>query len=88
MEFNADSPSQDELWELEESFPCHGRQVEHPIRMAYLKTSFLLQMNDCPGCVLTPGTEERVLIKGKENAVCPAPCPSSGCVALQSHGHS
>lgn len=88
MEFNADSPSQDELWELEESFSCHSRQTEHTIGMAYLKASFLLQMNDCPGCVLTPGTEEGLIPKGKENAVYPAPCPGSGHGTLQSHGHS
>lgn len=54
--------------------------------MACFKASSLLQMNEFPGWVLTPGTVWP-LPKGKEN-VCQDPCPGSSHGTLQSHGCS
>lgn len=57
-------------------------------QMACIKASFLLQMNDSPGCGLTPGTTKKLLPKEKENVVRSDPCPGSGCGAVQSCGRS
>ncbi|OPJ76406.1 hypothetical protein AV530_008560 [Patagioenas fasciata monilis] len=46
------------------------------------------QMNDSPGCVVTPGTKKELLPEDHENAICPDLCPGSGCGAVQSHGCS
>jgi len=61
---------------------------EHHTQMVCVKASFLLQMNDSPGCVLTLGTKKELPTKEKENVVRPDHCPGSGCDAVQSHGHS
>lgn len=42
---------------------------DHHAKVACLKASLLLQMNDSPGCVLTPGTKKELLPKEKEKCM-------------------
>ena len=85
MDFKANCLS---LCSWRKAFLAAVGRWEHHTQMACVKASLLLQMNDSPGCVLTPGIKKELLPKEKENVVCPDPCPGSGCGAVQSRGHS